>query len=152
MDGSREGETCLIWTAPKRRGSTRRSAVQRAADGRWVLLGFVLGVTTNLRSISLVSHPSARCCSASFGCRFCSTSVHLAFGVAGVRLARTMSEAHRLLGGCVLAVLFVYGMIVPQGQRRTLSPFASPQTPATTPSLASLNQWVGGFDPSRCTK
>jgi Domain of unknown function (DUF4383) len=43
--------------------------------------------------------------------------VHLAFGVAGVRLARTFERAHRylLLGVVFYLVLFVHGRTVSQG-------------------------------------
>jgi hypothetical protein len=50
--------------------------------------------------------------------------VHLAFGVAGARLARTTSGAHRylLLGGALYLVLFVVGMIVSQGSEANFVP------------------------------
>jgi hypothetical protein len=116
--------------SPNKRENTGRSAVQRAALAVGAVflllgvLGFVPGVTTNFRSISLVDHRSGALLAGVFQVSILLNMAHLAFGVAGVRLARTMSGAHRylLLGGAFYLVLLVLGMIVSQGSEANFVP------------------------------
>jgi Domain of unknown function (DUF4383) len=116
--------------SPNGPASTGRSAVQRAALAVGAVflllgvLGFVPGVTRNLWSMSLVGHRSGALLFGVFQVSILLNLMHLAFGVAGVWLARTMSGAHRylLLGGAFYLVLFVYGMIVSQGSEANFVP------------------------------
>ncbi len=116
--------------SPNGHASTGRSAVQRAALAVGAVflllgvLGFVPGVTRNLWSMSLVGHRSGALLLGVFQVSILLNLMHLAFGVAGVWLARTMSGAHRylLLGGAFYLVLFVYGMIVSQGSEANFVP------------------------------
>jgi hypothetical protein len=95
--------------SPTRPASTGRSAVQRAALAVGAVfllhgvLGFVSGVTTNLWSMSLFGHRSGALPYGVFQVSILLNMLHLAFGVAGVRLAQTTSGAHRISClGCVL--------------------------------------------------
>lgn len=112
------------------RESTRRRAVQTAALAVGAVfllvgvLGFIPGVTTNFRSMSLVSRHSDALLFGIFQVSILHNVVHLVFGVAGVALARTMRGAHRylLLGGAFYLMLFVYGLIVSQGSEANFVP------------------------------
>jgi Domain of unknown function (DUF4383) len=110
------------------------------------VLGFVPGVTRNLWSLSLVGHRSGALLFGVFQVSILLNLMHLAFGVAGVLLARTMSGAHRylLLGGAFYLVLFVYGMIVSQGSEANFVPV----TPRTTSSICAwASRWSCSAQP-----
>ena len=78
------------------------------------LLGFVPGITTHYDQLTFAGHHSDAALLGIFNVSVLHNLVHLAFGVAGVALARMFNRARSYLigGGIVYLVLFVYGLIV----------------------------------------
>jgi hypothetical protein len=97
-----------------------RSPVQKAALAMGAvfllvgLLGFVPGVTTHFDQLSFAGHHSEAALLGIFNVSVLHNLVHLAFGVAGIALARTFNSARMYLigGGVVYLVLFVYGLVI----------------------------------------
>lgn len=97
-----------------------RSAVQKGAAVVGIVfllvgvLGFIPGVTTSYGDLALAGHHSEAQLLGLFQVSVLHNVVHLAFGVAGLLLARTPLRARNYLfyGGLVYAVLFFYGVVV----------------------------------------
>lgn len=96
------------------------TAVQKAALAVGVvflavgILGFVPGITTNYDQLSFAGHHSNAALLGIFNVSVLHNLVHLAFGIAGIALARTFNGARSYLigGGLVYLVLFVYGLVI----------------------------------------
>ena len=101
-------------------GPARRTPVQLAALIVGVvflavgILGFIPGVTTNYSELSFAGHDSGAMLLGIFAVSVLHNIVHLAFGVAGVAMARTFNAARLYLigGGAIYAVLWIYGLII----------------------------------------
>lgn len=99
---------------------TARTPVQQAAMlvGAVFLLvgilGFIPGITTSYSTMTFASHESGAELLGIFQVSILHNLVHLAFGVAGLALARTASGAYSylLVGGAIYLVLWIYGLIV----------------------------------------
>ncbi|WP_437041571.1 DUF4383 domain-containing protein [Streptomyces sp. enrichment culture] len=99
---------------------TARTPVQQAAllVGAVFLLvgilGFIPGITTDYDTMEFASHDSGAELFGIFQISILHNLVHLAFGVAGLALARTASGArtYLLAGGAIYLVLWLYGLIV----------------------------------------
>lgn len=97
-----------------------RSAVQKGAAVVGIVfllvgvLGFVPGVTTRYSELSFAGHHSEAQLLGLFQVSVLHNVVHLAFGVAGLLLARTALRARNYLlyGGFGYAALFFYGVVV----------------------------------------
>ncbi|AXE87044.1 MULTISPECIES: DUF4383 domain-containing protein [unclassified Streptomyces] len=97
-----------------------RTPVQRAAQlfGLVFLLvgvlGFIPGITTDYDSMEFASHESGAELLGLFQVSILHNLVHLAYGLAGLALARTAAGAYAYLmvGGAVYLVLWVYGLSV----------------------------------------
>ncbi len=78
------------------------------------VLGFIPGVTTNYGSMGLAGHESGALLLGLFQVSILHNLVHLAFGVAGILMARTVAGARNYLvyGGAVYAVLWLYGLLI----------------------------------------
>ena len=78
------------------------------------LLGFVPGITTHYDQLTFAGHYSDATLLGIFNVSVLHNLVHLAFGVAGVVLARTFTGARSYLigGGLVYLVLFIYGLVI----------------------------------------
>ncbi|WP_282794836.1 DUF4383 domain-containing protein [Streptomyces sp. CC224B] len=78
------------------------------------VLGFIPGVTTDYDSMKFASHDSGAELLGIFQISVLHNLVHLAFGVAGLALARTASTARTflLVGGAIYLVLWLYGLLV----------------------------------------
>jgi hypothetical protein len=78
------------------------------------VLGFVPGITTNYDELTFAGHHSNASLMGIFDVSILHNLVHLAFGVAGVALARTFNQARSYLigGGIVYLLLFVYGLVI----------------------------------------
>lgn len=117
-------------TATKSTGARRRTPVQivSAVVGAVFLLvgvlGFVPGVTTNYETLSWAGHHSGAMLLGVFAVSVLHNLVHLAFGVAGVLMARTLSGARVYLigGGLVYAVLGLYGILIDRGSQMNFVP------------------------------
>jgi hypothetical protein len=78
------------------------------------LLGFVPSITTNYDQLTFASHHSDAALLGIFNVSVLHNLVHLAFGVAGIALARNFNCARSYLigGGVVYLVLFIYGLVI----------------------------------------
>ena len=76
------------------------------------ILGFVPGVTQDFDTIQFAGHESNAKLLGIFQVSVLDNLVHLAFGVAGLALARKASTAvtYLVAGGAIYLVLFVYGI------------------------------------------
>lgn len=77
-------------------------------------LGFVPGVTTDYDEMQFAGHESEAMLFGIFQVSILHNLVHLAFGVAGIVMARTRSAARAFLvgGGVIYLVLWVYGLVI----------------------------------------
>jgi hypothetical protein len=97
-----------------------RTPVQKAAFAVGALflavglLGFIPGITTNYEQLTFAGHHSDAALLGIFNVSVLHNIVHLAFGVAGIVLARTFNSARSYLvgGGIVYLVLFIYGLVI----------------------------------------
>jgi hypothetical protein len=78
------------------------------------ILGFVPGITTNFGEMSFAGHHSGAMLLGVFQVSVLHNLVHLAFGVVGLILARTVAGARGFLigGGIVYAILWIYGLLI----------------------------------------
>ncbi|MDG9687169.1 DUF4383 domain-containing protein [Streptomyces sp. DH18] len=78
------------------------------------ILGFIPGITTDYDTMEFASHHSEAKLLGVFQISILHNLVHLAFGFAGVAMARTASAARTFLlaGGAVYLVLWLYGLFV----------------------------------------
>jgi 4-hydroxybenzoate polyprenyltransferase len=78
------------------------------------ILGFIPGITTDYDSMTFAGHESGAQLFGIFEVSILHNLVHLAFGVAGLLLARTWSgsRAYLIGGGVVYLVLWVYGLLI----------------------------------------
>ncbi|MEH0934689.1 DUF4383 domain-containing protein [Micromonospora psammae] len=101
-------------------GTTGKHPVRTAAQvvgAVFVLvgvLGFIPGITTNFDTMQFAGHESEAKLLGLFQVSILHNLVHLAFGVAGLALARTISSARTYLigGGAIYLVLWLYGLVV----------------------------------------
>ncbi|MEH0970733.1 DUF4383 domain-containing protein [Micromonospora sp. CPCC 205546] len=100
--------------------TTGRHPVRTAAQAVGVVfllvgvLGFIPGITSNYDTMQFAGHESGAKLLGLFQVSILHNLVHLAFGVAGLALARTVSGARTYLvgGGALYLVLWLYGLIV----------------------------------------
>ncbi|RLP85657.1 MULTISPECIES: DUF4383 domain-containing protein [unclassified Micromonospora] len=78
------------------------------------VLGFIPGITSNYDTMMFAGHESEAKLLGLFQVSILHNLVHLAFGVAGLALARTVSGARGYLigGGAVYLVLWLYGLVI----------------------------------------
>jgi hypothetical protein len=78
------------------------------------VLGFVPGITTNYDQLTFAGHHSDAALLGIFNVSVLHNLVHLAFGVAGIALARRFNGARSYLigGGVVYLVIFIYGLVI----------------------------------------
>jgi hypothetical protein len=88
------------------------------------VLGFIPGITTNLRDIDFAGKDSPSELLGIFQVSILLNIVHLLFGIAGIALSRTWEGARTyLLGAGVLyLILFVYGLFVGAGDDANFIP------------------------------
>ncbi|MFD7300872.1 DUF4383 domain-containing protein [Streptomyces pharetrae] len=99
---------------------TARTPVQQAALIVGVVfllvgvLGFIPGVTTHYDTMEFAAHHSEAKLFGVFQVSILHNLVHLAFGLAGLALSRTASQArlYLLVGGAIYLVLWLYGLII----------------------------------------
>ena len=107
-----------------------RTSVQKAALAVGAvflavgLLGFVPGITTNYDHLTFAGHHSDAALVGVFNVSGLHNLVHLAFGVAGIAVARTFNSARSYLigGGIVYLVLVVYGVVIDHDSSANLVP------------------------------
>ncbi|MFI6823080.1 DUF4383 domain-containing protein [Micromonospora sp. NPDC050187] len=78
------------------------------------VLGFVPGITYDVGEITFAGHDSEAKLLGLFQVSVLHNLVHLAFGVAGLALSRTVSGARTYLvgGGALYLVLWLYGLVI----------------------------------------
>jgi hypothetical protein len=78
------------------------------------ILGFVPGVTSNYDQLQFAGHESEAMLLGLFQVSILHNLVHLAFGIIGLAMSRTVSGARSYLigGGVVYLVLWLYGLFV----------------------------------------
>ncbi|MBB1156167.1 MULTISPECIES: DUF4383 domain-containing protein [Amycolatopsis] len=88
------------------------------------ILGFIPGVTTHYDQLTGAGHHSGALLLGLFSVSILHNVVHLAFGVAGLALARTPAGAKNFLvaGGVIYLALWVYGLIVDHGSSADFIP------------------------------
>ncbi|WP_338899717.1 DUF4383 domain-containing protein [Streptomyces sp. TG1A-60] len=88
------------------------------------ILGFVPGITTDYDTMEFASHDSGAQLLGIFQVSVLHNLVHLAFGVAGIAMARAVSSARTflLVGGAVYLVLWLYGLIIDHGSAANFVP------------------------------
>ncbi|MEV0430983.1 DUF4383 domain-containing protein [Micromonospora sp. NPDC050495] len=104
----------------RRNPADGRAPVRRAAATVGVLfliigvLGFVPGITSNFGDLAWAGHNSDAKLLGLFQVSVLHNVVHLAFGVAGLLLARTISgaRAYLIAGGAIYLVLWLYGVVI----------------------------------------
>lgn len=97
-----------------------KTTLQRAAQAVGAvfllvgILGFIPGITTNYDSLGVAGHESGALLLGVFQVSVLHNIVHLLFGVAGLLMARTRTQAktYLLYGGVIYLVLWVYGLVV----------------------------------------
>jgi hypothetical protein len=88
------------------------------------VLGFIPGVTSDYGMMSFAGHGSHAMLLGVFAVSILHNVVHLAFGVAGLLLARTASGARNFLivGGVIYLVLWLYGLVIDHGSSANFVP------------------------------
>jgi hypothetical protein len=78
------------------------------------LLGFVPGITTDFGSMTFAGHHSEAQLFGVFEVSVLHNLVHLAFGIVGFLMVRTVRGAltYLLVGGAIYFVLWLYGLII----------------------------------------
>jgi len=88
------------------------------------ILGFIPGVTTDYGTMTFAGHESQAMLLGVFAVSILHNVVHLAFGIAGLALARTSAGARNYLigGGIVYLVLWIYGLVIDHGSEVNFVP------------------------------
>jgi len=91
------------------------------------ILGFLPGVTSEHNQMEMAGPESEALLLGIFQVSILHNIVHLLFGVAGVVLARTYSNAKNflLIGGIIYLVLWIYGLVIDQDSTANFVPFNS---------------------------
>lgn len=89
------------------------------------ILGFIPGITTNYGDMYIAGHESNAKLLGLFQVSVLHNLVHLAFGVAGLAMGRTVSGARTFLvgGGAIYLVIWLYGLVVNQNSGANFVPF-----------------------------
>ena len=88
------------------------------------VLGFVPGITTNYDQLTFAGHHPDAALLGIFNVSVLHNLVHLAFGVAGIALARMFNGARSYLigGGVLYLVLFIYGVVIGRDSSANVGP------------------------------
>lgn len=115
-------------THDRHTGTDRPARLFATVTGALFLLvgiaGFIPGLTTGYDSMELAGHESHAKLLGIFQVSTLHNVVHLLFGVIGLASARKPRTAISFLvgGGAVYLVLWIYGLLVPQGKEANFVP------------------------------
>ncbi len=81
------------------------------------ILGFIPGITTNYDELGFAGNDSEAELLGLFQVSILHNIVHIAFGIAGLALARTIDGSRTFLigGGVIYLVLWLYGLLIDRG-------------------------------------
>jgi Domain of unknown function (DUF4383) len=107
-----------------------RTTLQKAAAAVGIvfilvgILGFIPGITSEYGEMKMAGSDSGALLLGVFQVSVLHNIVHLAFGVAGLYLARTFNGARTYLvgGGIIYLVLWIYGLLVDQASSANFVP------------------------------
>jgi arginine exporter protein ArgO len=113
--------------------TTKRSPVQLAALAVGAvfllvgILGFIPGITTDYDTMSFASHHSEAKLLGIFNVSILHNLVHVAFGIAGIVLAKTAASAKSFLivGGVIYLALWLYGLVIDKNSAANFVPVNS---------------------------
>lgn len=74
--------------------------------------GFIPGITTNAGDIAMYGHDSPAKLLGIFQVSVLHNVIHLAFGLAGLLLARSAAKIYLIGGGLIYAVTWLYGVVI----------------------------------------
>lgn len=88
------------------------------------ILGFVPAVTTNYDTLTFAGHQSGALLFGLFAVSILHNLVHLAFGAAGLLMARTTATARVFLivGGIIYLLLWIYGLLIDKSSAANVIP------------------------------
>lgn len=88
------------------------------------ILGFIPGVTGNYAALGAAGPASEALLLGIFQVSILHNIVHLLFGVAGIAMSRTATQARNFLvgGGVVYLILWLYGLLVPHDSAANFVP------------------------------
>jgi Domain of unknown function (DUF4383) len=121
--------TARVVNSAAMRGRTQAQLLALLAGVTFVLvgiLGFIPGITSHLYGgLDFAGHDSRAKLFHVFQVSWVHNIVHIAFGLAGLALARTWETARIFLvgGGVVYLVLWLYGLIINQHHGANFVPF-----------------------------
>jgi hypothetical protein len=93
------------------------------------IAGFIPGITTNLYSgLPFAGHGASAHLLGVFKVSVLHNLVHIAFGIAGLALARSFAGARGFLvgGGVIYLVLWLYGLVIDQASAANFVPIDTP--------------------------
>jgi hypothetical protein len=74
--------------------------------------GFIPGITTNAGDIALYGHESPAMLLGIFQVSVLHNLIHLAFGVAGLAMAKSAAKTYLVVGGVIYLVTWLYGVAI----------------------------------------
>lgn len=94
------------------------------------ILGFIPGITTNYDDLGFAGVDSEAELLGLFQVSILHNIVHLAFGIAGLALAKTIDGARTFLigGGVIYVVLWLYGLLIDRGGDANFIPINTADT------------------------
>jgi hypothetical protein len=92
------------------------------------ILGFIPGITTNYDDLGFAGTDSRAELLGIFQVSILHNIVHIAFGIAGLALAKTLEGARTFLigGGVIYLVLWLYGLVIDRGGDANFVPIDTP--------------------------
>jgi hypothetical protein len=91
------------------------------------ILGFIPGITTNYDDLGFAGTDSRAELLGLFQTSILHNLVHIAFGIAGLALAKTIEGARTFLigGGVIYLVLWLYGLVIDRGGDANFVPIST---------------------------
>ena len=120
-DHMADGRTAVTgWSTTVRRVAAAVGAVFLLVG----ILGFIPGVTSHYDQLNAAGYESGALLLGVFQVSWLHNLVHIAFGIAGLAMARTSSLARLYLvgGGIIYLVLWLYGLVIDKGSDANFVP------------------------------